>query len=111
MAKPNHNRNFGNTINNVIGPKSEAQKSNPIEKTRSFYVHTCRHTAQTTSSVVRADSSILEEIQVLSSQIYATEILRCHLYNINTRYAASTAAVSGVVDNAMLRADYSSSWQ
>ena len=41
--------------------------------TRSFYPST------TSTTSVRADSSILEEIQVLWSQSYATEILRCHV--------------------------------
>ena len=40
---------------------------------RSFY-------PSTSSTIsVRADSSILEEIQVMWSQSYATEILRCHV--------------------------------
>ena len=30
---------------------------------------------------VRADSSILEDIQVMWSQSYATQILRCHIYS------------------------------
>ena len=40
---------------------------------RSFYPSTSCTTG------VRADSSILEEIQVMWSQSYAAEILRCHV--------------------------------
>ena len=54
---------------------------------------TVRHPAQPS---VRTDSSILEEIQVLWPQSYATEIIRC-CHVPGTRYALSTA-----VGNAML---------
>ena len=41
----------------------------------------CPLTSSTTS--VRADSSILEEMQVMWSQSYATEILRCHVCSMH----------------------------
>ena len=44
---------------------------------RSFYPST----SSTTS--LRADSSILEDIKVLWSQSYATEILRCHVCSMH----------------------------
>ena len=54
---------------------------------RSFYPST----SSTTSA--RADSSILEEIQVLWSPSYATEILRCHVCSVRVHGAVQRTYV------------------
>ena len=56
--------------------------------TRSFYPST----SSTTS--IRADFSILEEIQVLWSQSYATEVPRCHVLVCSKHSSEQCNAIS-----------------